>query len=594
MLRKRTALLLLTVVVIGGAYSAWHFEWFGAIEDPPPGFGPRLAGPDETYSNILPADYVGPQTCSTCHPKQHQLWSQHPHRFMNQLANKDSVKGNFAEHVWTIAPGATITFSTEGTTFLMTVNRPNKERTKYKVTRTVGSRFVQYYIGLQTEGAEPPGDEVYTTEHRLPFAYWLRMKRWLPIEYFDVVEDWPEALVDGRPVVDGVDEKPRFLAYSTSCMQCHNTYPHAYRIFRKSLSGFPDAVIHADYKPLSLALANDMHVEPDAESFAGIPPTLDPNKHLVTVGISCESCHMGGREHALQRKAIAFFPTHPHVHVRAKSADKIMTGERRDPATSQGVCAQCHSAGGLVQHPNGARIRNSAESSDLLAGACATQIRCVDCHDPHTRGVPSGGPTLTRHLDACIGCHEKYADDKQAVAHSRHSLKSGVDCLDCHMPRYTQGIDEISRTHRISHPVEPSMISKGAPNACNLCHLDKSVQWTLDELKRGWRQDVKPLDTTPPELLARPAGELWLKSSKSIIRMAATDAYARSPMWKTHIPEVLNALNDGNPVNRSFGLFAVERILDRPLGVNEIDILAGPAQRRRQIDLLRGTLEKKR
>ena len=27
------------------------------------------------------------------------------------------------------------------------------------------------------------------------------------------------------------------------------------------------------------------------------------------------------------------------------------------------------------------------------------------------------------------------------------------------------------------------MYAAAAPNACNLCHLDRSVQWTLDELR---------------------------------------------------------------------------------------------------------------
>jgi hypothetical protein len=247
-----------------------------------------------------------------------------------------------------------------------------------------------------------------------------------------------------------------------------------------------------------------------------------------------------------------------------------------------------------VTYPNGVRVRNSSESLDMAEGACMSQIRCVNCHEPHTAGVPSGGPTLKRHVDACVECHPQYDTPEKSAAHSRHSAKSGVNCLDCHMPRISQGIDEVSRTHRISMPVEQSMISAGAPNACNLCHLDKSVRWTMSELKRGWGRDIVPLDTTPPECLEQPAGQLWLKSSKSIERIVAINAYARSPLWKAHVPDVLRALNDENPVNRSFALFAVDRILGRPLAVSEMDILEGPVQRRKQVELLQATLEKKR
>jgi hypothetical protein len=585
------AVLPLTLLVGGGLFATWYFEWWPTPEVVLTGVGPRLSGPDESYSNILPADYVGPDACANCHKKQHQLWSGHPHRVMNQWANAVSVKGDFANHVWTVRPGYTVTFTTKANDYFMTVDRPSKERTQYKVMRTVGSRFVQYYIGVQTEGPQRAGDEVYTTEHKLPFGYWLRMKRWLPLAYFDVGEDADELLADGYPLVDGVDAPSKIVPYADTCVHCHNTYPHAYRLFRSNLAGFPDAVITPEMKALSASLADKVTVAPTRQAFAYLPFMVDPNKDLVTMGISCESCHLGGREHANLKKDISFFPTSPHVSVKAKSAAKTFTGKRRDPATSQGICAQCHSSRAEVTHPSGARIRNSGEALDLSSGACATQIRCTTCHEPHTPGVPSGGIDPPQHLDACMSCHEKYSTAEQNAGHSRHPETANVNCMDCHMPRISQGLNEISRSHRIALPVEPSMISKGAPNACNLCHLDKSVRWTLDELKRGWGKTIEPLAQTPAEFLDKPAGKVWMKSSQSITRMVAVNAYARTGLWKANVPEVLDSLNDSNTTNRSFGLFAVERILGRPLAATQIDILAGPAQRSKQAELLRATLE---
>lgn len=598
MSRKRAAAALSLLTLIGGTLlAAWWFGWFPFADDDeerPRGFGPRVEAPDEHYSNILPADYVGPQTCAKCHEQQHKLWSGHPHRFMNQLPTKAAVKGDFANHVWKVRPGYAVTFSTEDGSYFMTVNRPAEPRTRYKVTRTVGSRFMQFYIGVQTEGPNPGDKPVFTTEHRLPFAYWFRMKRWLPQDYFDVGDDEPEELADGYPVVGGVDAKTSFIAYTDSCVQCHNTYPHAYRLFRPGVGGFPDAVLDPDRRALSAALASHKRVAPTADAFEDLPYRLDPNKDLVTVGISCESCHLGGREHATLQKDIAFFPANPHLSLTSRTEEKPFTGKRRNPATSQGICAQCHSAVAVSSHPNGSRTRNSAEARDLLGGACATKIRCVTCHEPHTPGIPSGGPTQPAHLAACTQCHPQYAAPEQAAAHSRHAAATGVDCLDCHMPRISQGIDEVSRTHRISMPVEQSMISTASLNACNLCHLDKPVRWSLAEMKRGWGRDIVPLDTTPPDCLDQPAGQMWLKSSRSIDRIVAIDAYARSPLWKSHVPQVLRALNDENTVNRSFGLIALERILGRPVAVSEIDILAGPVQRRKQIEGLQGVLEGRR
>jgi len=593
---RARAVLALAALVGAGLFAAWYLDWLPqGGRSGPSGVGPRAMGPDAAYSNVLPNDYLGPEACGKCHQQQHKLWSGHPHRFMNQLPAPASIKGDFADHVWTVRPGYTVTFSTSGPDYLMTVDRPAGKRTVYKVTRTVGSRFVQFYIGVQLEGVAPAGDQVYTVEHKLPFGYWMRMKRWLPGDYFDVTGgDGHEGLADGLPVVVGVDAPPRFASYGDSCVHCHNTYPHAYRLFRESLSGFPDAVIEPDFRPFSAALSPWVKVRPNEAAFEDLPYKVNPDKDLVTVGISCESCHMGGREHGKLQKDISFFPTHPHVSVRARSEEKAFRGKRDDPATSVGICAQCHAARAVSTQANGAHVRNSAESTDLAAGFCTTKIRCVDCHEPHTPGVPSGGPAVPRHVAACVECHPKYASREQAAAHTRHPATSGVTCLDCHMPRISQGLDEVSRTHRISPPVEASMIAAGAPNACNLCHLDKTPRWAVDEVKRGWGRVVGTFDSTPASLLDRPAAEVWGESGESITRIVAMDAASRSPKWRAHLPGLRQALDDGNPPNRAFAQFAAERIAGRRLTVEEYDIRAGPAQRRRQIALLPALLEKKR
>src|SRR6516165_1604754 len=47
-------------------------------------------------SNVRPADYVGPETCKTCHKENYDGWSTHPHRWMNALASATTVKGDFS------------------------------------------------------------------------------------------------------------------------------------------------------------------------------------------------------------------------------------------------------------------------------------------------------------------------------------------------------------------------------------------------------------------------------------------------------------------------------------------------------------------
>lgn len=547
---------------------------------------PEEVNEAELYSNILPGDYVGPSTCGSCHAKQLNKWSRHPHRFMNQLPTPKSVKGDFSGHVWTREDGTRVTFSTEAEKYLMTVEQPGVPRRRYKVTRTVGSRRFQQYIGLQIEGPELGGSPSSTVEHPLPFGYFFRTRRWLPWDY--LVAKGPDKLKNGLPQLGGIDES-NFTSYQGMCLKCHNTYPYAYRLALRPFCGFPSAAVRAAFEPLSAALAPTIPVQPTLASFQGLQFRVNPDKHLTTLGISCESCHFGGRAHARDRERIRFLPTSRYVRLDALEEKQPITGSRRNPATTLGICAQCHTANAYGEYPNGASLTNSREAMDLVSGACASRISCIDCHEPHTAGPPSAGPALKAHLDACLRCHPQYRDSGKAAAHARHTTAAGVSCLDCHMPRYTHGLAEVIRTHRIAAPVEKSMVATAMPNACNLCHLDRSVRWTLRELERGWGRRLEP----GPEWAAhyggsldRAVGEVWLASPEQTTRLVAVQSYAHSPQGKAKLREVVRALNDPVPVNRSFAVIGVERLLGRRLSPEEVNITASPAIRARQIEAL--------
>jgi hypothetical protein len=127
------------------------------------------------------------------------------------------------------------------------------------------------------------------------------------------------------------------------------------------------------------------------------------------------------------------------------------------------------------------------------------------------------------------------------------------------------------------------MISQGAPNACNLCHLDRSLGWTLAELERGWGRRLKPGGADD---LERPVGEAWLSSSDPHLRLLASQSYARSPLGRTRLADLVGALNDPEPINRVFHLRAVEAIAGRKLSRQEYELTAPPAERQRQIQKL--------
>jgi predicted CXXCH cytochrome family protein len=253
------------------------------------------------------------------------------------------------------------------------------------------------------------------------------------------------------------------------------------------------------------------------------------------------------------------------------------------------ICTQCHCAE-VPLFPNGAGTWNSREGWDLEAGACATAIKCTDCHDPHRPGPPEGTDQIDQ-VAACVKCHSSYADPARATKHAGHPASAAVSCLDCHMPRISQGLEEVVRSHRISSPTDRRMLAAGAPNACNLCHLDRSISWTLDALAKGWGKRIEPETgwATTYGSLEAPAGKAWLASKDPFARNVASQAYARSPLGKAALPELLTTLEDPVPVNRVFGTFAVERVTGAPLG-ERYDVVAPPEVRHRQVEALKSGL----
>jgi hypothetical protein len=530
-----------------------------------------------TYSNILPEDYVGPEACRQCHAGKYRLWSTHPHRRMNQLPGPQTIRGDFNDHTLALGHGS-VHFNREGDTYWVSVQQGGHTLRRWRVTRTVGSRFMQYCIGVQTEGPEPPDSPVWR-EHMIPFGYWITLGRWLPKHFFD--PDGPELLGDGVPLVEGLDKYEDVRPWTGVCLSCHNTAPYAFRAVHKLYAGFPDTTVALAVRPLSAALTPTVEAGPSLQSFEGINSRLEPDRHLVTLGISCESCHFGGREHAQNGGKISFLPTSPYLKVANHRPDRPLTSDRKNPVTITGICTQCH-AGFARLYPNGGATCNSREGLDFTSGFCTSRMSCVHCHEPHTAGPPAGGPTNPAHVAVCSTCHAQYADPEAAAAHSRHSAASGVTCLDCHMPRQTLGLDALVRTHRISNPVEQTMIAQGAPNACNLCHLDRSLSWTLHELEQGWGRRI----TASGAAAERPVGEMWLHSDDTLLRLLASQSYARSPLGRAKLPELIGLLNDPEPINRVFHARAVEALWGRKLSQADYELTAPPAQRLQQIERL--------
>lgn len=462
-------------------------------------------------SNIVRADYIGPEGCRECHEAQYAMWSTSLHRVMNaKVTDAGAVIGDFNGKSLAYRDGMA-KFERTPDGYAMTLSSRDSE-VRYQVTRTIGHRGLQEYVGIETPVDASTRRTVASgpesrDEVRLPFGWWPRAGGWVPQVAFDPWLD--EASFDPY--------KPVREPWAERCPWCHSTYPFAQRIARSSAR----AVGHG------------------LEQFFTSAPGTDrlAVAEQVTTGISCESCHLGGRAHATGApiSAVPNAPTTEHFPT-------TFAEQRKDPRVVNTICAQCHS-GPSPRLADGTALRNSSEALDLAVSPC-TGIKCTDCHDPHIADSRHDEP---RALAACTKCHSQLAAPDAARAHAGHD---NVNCLDCHMPKVVMGIDRYVRTHRIS---SPTTLADASPNACNLCHLDRSFAWTRDELRRGW--DVK----TTADANDTPAGERWLAQKSPAIRLIATQAYARSPYFADLQP----GLRDSLAYVRAWTQFALDEIRAR-------------------------------
>jgi hypothetical protein len=376
------------------------------------------------------------------------------------------------------------------------------------------------------------------------------------------------------------------MVLKTACAFCHNTTAYVYGlgVARRQHRGFLASDLTVDFAGLREELGRWMT---PVDLAGGIQNAFDLDRQLVTVGISCESCHFGGRAHATQKALYRFGPSSPMLDVHP--ADPARSAERRrdNPWLVDAICRQCHSSDGTY-YPDGSATENSREALELDRGACASRIACTDCHDPHVAGpVEGGGPDRPPQVAACTRCHARYADAQSAAAHARHGPKQ-ASCLDCHMPRITQGLTGAVRSHRISIPGDPRMLAAGAPNACNACHAGRSVAWTIGELARGWGRRVQPEPSWARAWggsLETPALEAWSKSPDQHVRVFAVDVLGRRDDDASML-RLAALLDDAAGTTRAFASLAIGRRLGRALDAGEIDVTAPHEERARQVAAL--------
>ena len=136
---------------------------------------------------------------------------------MNAAATAERVFGDFSGAIRFAYLGGEGRFWRDGEQFFMSAERGAVKR-RYRITRTIGSRYFQYYVGQQLAGPEPAGDPRYEVDHVLPFGYWLRKKQWVPTVHINAERNEDSDDPQFNPYENMV-----YTPYDRSCSVCHTT-----------------------------------------------------------------------------------------------------------------------------------------------------------------------------------------------------------------------------------------------------------------------------------------------------------------------------------------------------------------------------------
>ena len=93
--------------------------------------------------------FVGSDTCQTCHQTEYNDWRGSQHQLAMQIANRDTVLGDFSGEEFDYFETST-RFLTDGGEFLVRTENADGEQQDFTVTHTFGIEPLQQYLVAAT------------------------------------------------------------------------------------------------------------------------------------------------------------------------------------------------------------------------------------------------------------------------------------------------------------------------------------------------------------------------------------------------------------------------------------------------------------
>ncbi len=480
---------IVVIAALGASLTAW---WLYARERPfPTGAIPRIERGDQ---------FVSSDTCRTCHPEAHDSWRGTYHSTMTQVVSPETVVADFDDREY-LADGISYRFSRQGDQFLVYASKPGIDGRLWPlpgfpkpVVMSTGSHHYQLFWVATNRKTEPI---------EIPIYYHIAEQRWIPKQ---------------QTVLEPPGTPGNSAHWNSHCINCH------------SVNGIPRF--------------NNERQRADSS--------------VAEFGISCESCHGPGGEHVRHHQNIW---NRYSQRLSDEPDTTIINPARCSKIRSVQICGRCHHNGtprdreGSWEHGIGFRP-GSEDLHDYFAlsdfdhppdepndvfenlfwkdGTCRIagdeynahikspcylqgELTCLSCHSLHDSDSNDQLAKGMETNEACLQCHTSFRD--RVEEHTHHAAdSSGSLCYNCHMPHSSYALSTAIRSHTIGSPSAEVSAQTGRPNACNLCHLDKTLKWTSDYLTEWYGEPPAQLDLEQERIAA---SLLWLLKGDALQRSLA-------------------------------------------------------------------------
>jgi hypothetical protein len=426
------------------------------------------------------AGFASSSACRSCHPAEYASWHASYHRSMTQSASASAVGAPRLE------PGARLRVETGGRVLELFARGSQLWASMPDPRLTSAAPSAAYATAFSAAPMRDVQIELLTGSHHHQ-AFWVKSARQGELRAVPAVY-----LIDERRLIprrDAFLNPPEALEQSvrwnSNCVQCH------------AVAGAP---------------GHDQGTDAFETSAAEL-------------GIACEACHGAGDAHVRAMRS----PLARYAAATGTKREGLLLNPRDlSSERASEVCGRCHSyffpkheadwwqngfsssyAPGqpleraqlllspeVLAAPDGPDLGADARSlfyrdgtirvggreyNGLVRSPCYERghddrkLSCLSCHSLHRSAPDDQLDPEKLGNRACAPCHA--AQVSNVSAHSHHAPSStGSLCYNCHMPHVSYALLGAIRSHRIDSPAFDAR-TKDKPNACNLCHLERTEAW---------------------------------------------------------------------------------------------------------------------